>query len=90
VGLTVSGFSQVTSAQFSLAWDPAVLRYVETGSYGLKGLSSGSFGTTLSESGKLAFAWYDPAAVGATLADGTVLFTVSFEVIGQAGSVSAA
>ena len=89
VQVTVSGFRQVTSAQFSLAWDPAVLRYVGTGSYGLKGLSAGSFGTTLAESGKLAFAWYDSEAAGVTLADGTVLFTVSFEVIGKAGSVSA-
>ena len=79
----------VGSAQFSLAWDPAVLRYVGSGSYGLTGLSAGSFGTTLAESGKLAFAWYDSAAVGMTLADGTVLFTANFEVIGKAGSVSA-
>ena len=87
--VTVSGFSQVSSAQFTLAWDPAVLRYVGTGSYGARGLSAGSFGTTLTESGKLTFAWYDPEAGGVTLADGTVLFTVSFEVIGKAGSVSA-
>jgi hypothetical protein len=89
VGVTVSGFHQVTSAQFSLAWDPAVLRYVGTGSYGLAGLSAGSFGTTLAESGKLAFAWYDPAADGVTLADGRVLFSATFEVIGKVGSVSA-
>jgi hypothetical protein len=87
--VTVSGFRQVTSAQFSLAWDQAVLRYLGTGSYGLRGLSAGSFGTTLAESGKLAFAWYDPEAVGVTLVDGTVLFSASFEVIGKAGSVSA-
>jgi len=89
VEVVVSGFHAVTSAQFSLAWDPAALRYVGTGSYGLRGLAGGSFGTTLTESGKLGFAWYDPEAVGVTLADGTVLFTVSFEVIGKAGSVSA-
>ncbi len=89
VGATVSGFSQVTSAQFSLAWDPAVLRYLGTGSYGLRGLSAGSFGATLAASGKLAFAWYDPEAVGVTLADGTVLFSASFEVIGKVGNVSA-
>jgi hypothetical protein len=89
VKVTVSGFDQVTSAQFSLAWDPAVLRYAGTGSYGLKGLSDGCFGTTQTEAGKLAFAWYDPAAVGVTLGDGTALFTVTFEVIGQAGSDSA-
>jgi hypothetical protein len=89
VGVTVSGFRQVTSAQFSLAWDPAVLRYVGTRSYGLRGMSAGSFGSTLTGSGKLAFGWYDPEAVGVTLGDGTVLFSVSFEVIGKAGSVSA-
>ena len=86
--VTVSGFDQVSGAQFSLAWDPAVLRYVGTGSYGVRGLSAGSFGTTLVASGRLGFVWFDPAAVGVTLADGTVLFTVSFEVIGHAGSVS--
>ena len=89
VGVVVRGFRQVTSAQFSLAWNPAVLRYVGTGSYGLTRLSAGSFGTTLAKSGRLAFAWYDPEAVGVTLADGTVLFNVSFEAVGRTGSVSA-
>jgi hypothetical protein len=42
----------------------------------------------MTESGKLTFAWYDPETVGVTLADGTALFTASFEVIGNAGSVS--
>jgi hypothetical protein len=89
VGVNVSGFSQVCGAQFTLAWDPAVLRYGGTGSYGLTGLSAGCFGTALAESGKLGFVWYDPKVVGVTLADGTALFSVSFEVIGQPGSVSA-
>ena len=89
VEVAVSGFHAVTSAQFSLGWDPTVLRYAGTGGYGPRGLSVGSFGTQLTGSGKLAFAWYDPEAVGVTLADGAVLFTVSFEVIGSAGSVSA-
>jgi hypothetical protein len=89
VQVTASGFHQVTSAQFSLAWDPAVLRYVGTGNYGLAGLSAGSFGTAQTGSGELGFAWYDRAASGVALADGAVLFTVSFEVISKAGSVSA-
>jgi hypothetical protein len=89
VGVTVSGFSQVTSAQFTLNWDPAVLHYKGTGDFGLRGLSAGSFGTLLTESGKLTFVWFDPAAVGVTLADGTVLFTVSFEATGKVGAVSA-
>jgi hypothetical protein len=51
-------------------------------------VSAGSFGTTLAEGGKLAFAWYDPEVVGVTLADGAVLFTMSFEVSGKVGTVS--
>jgi hypothetical protein len=43
----------------------------------------------LAASGELGFAWFDPEAVGVTLANGTALFTVNFEVIGKAGSVSA-
>jgi hypothetical protein len=88
VAVAVSGFREVTSAQFTLGWDPKVLHYVGTDSYGLKGLSAGSFNTTLSEKGELAFAWYDAEAAGAALAEGTVLFSVSFEVIGQVGSIS--
>jgi hypothetical protein len=85
--VTVSGFHQVTSAQFTLAWDPAGLRYVGTGDYGVKGLWVESFGSQLTQNGKLTFLWDDSEAVGVTVADGTVLFSVSFEVIGQAGSV---
>jgi hypothetical protein len=86
VGVRVTGFSQVASAQFTLGWDPAVLRYVGVGDYGLRG---GSFGATLVESGKLMFAWYDPEAVGQSVADGTTIFSVNFDVIGEAGSVTA-
>jgi hypothetical protein len=89
VEVTVNGFHQATSAQFSLGWDPGVLRYAGTGSYGLKGLSAACFGTSSIDKGELAFAWYDPAAAGEKLPDGTVVFSVSFEVIGRAGSVSA-
>jgi hypothetical protein len=88
VEVRVSGFSQVRGAQFTLAWDPSVLRYAGTGAYGLEWLSAESFGTHLTASGKLTFVWYDPEVVGVTLADGTVLFAVNFEVIGKAGSVS--
>ena len=84
-----SGFRQVTSAQFTLAWDPGVLRYAGIGSYGLRGLSTESFGPMWVNEGKLTFAWYDPVATGVTVADGAAIFGVDFEVIGKPGSVSA-
>jgi hypothetical protein len=86
--VTASGFSQVTSAQWTLAWDPSVLRYKTTSKYGLKGIASGNFGASLAESGRLTFSWDDPDALGVTIADGSTVFAASFEVIGAGGSVS--
>jgi O-glycosyl hydrolase len=88
VEVAVNGFHRVTSVQFSLEWDPGVLRYLGTGRYGLQGLSSSCFGTTMTASGKLGVGWYDPDASGVTLPDGTGLFKVSFEVVGKPGSSS--
>jgi len=79
----------LTSAQFTLQWDPAVLRYLSVGDFGLRGLASDNFGTRLTDTGKLSFSWDDPQGTGATLPDGTTIFTVSFLVVGAAGTVSA-
>jgi len=88
VPITVSEFREVTSAQFTLAWNPEVLRFLGVEDYGLSGLSAGNFGMAKSAEGMLAFSWYEPEAAGLTLADGATIFTVSFEVTGLAGSLT--
>jgi hypothetical protein len=85
--ITVSNFLQVTSAQFTLAWDPTVLQYEGATGFGLGGVSEASFGALLAQSGNLAFSWDD--GLGVTLADHSRLFTVTFKTIGPPGSVSA-
>jgi subtilisin family serine protease len=82
------GCRQMTSAQFTLEWDPAVLRYVRTGDASLRGLTASSFGLKFVPQGRLMFAWDDPTAEGVTLADGAVMFMVEFEVVGKEGSSS--
>lgn len=89
VEVGAQGCRGLTSAQFTLSWDPAVLQYVRVDSYGLGGLSADSFGTRLVPEGKLMLAWDDPGAEGVTLANETPLFSIEFEVIGVAGSRSA-
>jgi hypothetical protein len=86
--ISVANFQKATSAQFTLQWDPAVLQYVGTGDYQLGNLGAGSFGTQATDKGRLAFSWYDSTAKGVTLADGTTVFTVSFQVLGGAATVS--
>jgi hypothetical protein len=88
VPVTVSDFRNVTSVQGTLAWDPAIIHFVGTESYGLSGLGSGNFGTTLTSTGKLVFSWDDPSAEGFTAPDGAGIFAVRFEIVGTFGSVS--
>ena len=88
VQVTVGGFSQVTSAQGTLTWDPNVLRYAGTEQHGVSGMGGGSFGTAQTAGGRLAFSWDDPSAQGVNLPDGTVMFAVRFDVIGSKGSGS--
>jgi hypothetical protein len=85
-GITTEGFTKVTSAQFTLAWDPQVLHFVETGEYGITGMAADNFGPTTDNPGELRFLWYDGETSGVTVADGTKLFAVSFDVIGSAGT----
>lgn len=89
VPVSVGGFGQVSSAQFTLSWDPAVLRYVGTGDYGLRGISDGSFGTARTGQGRLSFAWYDPRATGVTAPNGTAIFSVTFDVASSRSTGSA-
>lgn len=88
VPVSVGGFAQVTSADFTLQWDPTVLEFLGTANYGLPGLTAGSFGAAAAAAGRLTFAWFDPAAAGVTLADGSVLFTVELRYVGAARTQS--
>jgi hypothetical protein len=88
VPLRVAGFERVDAVQFTLQWDPAVLRFVGLADFGLRGLLEENFNPDLGPGGKLPFAWHDPYALGASLADGGALFAVNFEVIGNPGSAS--
>jgi hypothetical protein len=78
----------VTSAQGTLVWDPTVLKFNGLGAVALNGFSSANCNTTLADHGRLAFSWDDPDAAGVTGPDGTPVFTVSFQVVGRAGTMS--
>ena len=89
VPVAVSRFTNVTSAQFTLEWDPAVLQFQMADGFGLSGLGAGNFGTTMTNSGKLTFSWDDLNATGVSLPDGSGIFTVQFTAVGGNGASSA-
>jgi hypothetical protein len=88
VPITVSGFTEVTSFQYSLAWDPAVLQFSSVGDFGLVYLTSGTFGTTETASGTLTVAWDDVDLAGKNLPDDSSIFNMNFTAVGGQGSSS--
>jgi len=88
VPVTVNDFNGIASLQFSMQWDPAVLQFNEVTNFNLPDLNAGSFNSTQTASGQIAMAWFDDAAQGITLADGTVLFELCFTVLGVDGTSS--
>ncbi len=88
VPVTVAGFHQILSMQYSVRWDTGTLRFTDIKNFGVRGMGVKSFGTHLADEGILTFSWYDPNLRGVSLDDGKVLFELCFEVMGKAGARS--
>src|SRR5215813_2898553 len=59
--IDVSGFSTVSSFQFTLTWDPGVLSFDSEGRFAnIGGFNSGNFGIGSVSSGSLTVSWDDP------------------------------
>jgi hypothetical protein len=88
VRVTATGFSRVTSVQGTIEWDPHVIQFAATEQFGVTGFSASSFGTALVTNGTISFSWDDPASSGVSVADGSVVFALRFNVIGASGAAS--
>jgi hypothetical protein len=88
VSLRALDFTNVNSIQGTVLFDPAVVTYNSVSFYGLPGMNSTNFGTTLISSGKLTFSWMDGTLLGINMADNAALFTISFNLSGPQGSIS--
>ncbi len=88
VAVEPKGFEQILSMQYSMSWNPNVLKFKEVRNFGLNGMSVQSFGTHLTSKGFLTFSWYDPALRGFSKPDGTKLYEVCFEAVGNIGDKS--
>jgi len=87
VSVTVSGFTDVNAFQFSLRWDPNVLRFESTGSSGLPNMGS-AFDDSQKTSGRLGVLWEPGDGGSRTVSDGTTIFSVTFTALGSNGQSS--
>lgn len=89
VAITAKNFKAVVSVQYSLKWDPKVLKFKELKGFSLPGLNADSFGKHILDKGQMTHSWYDANVKGITKSDGETLYQICFEAIGNAGSKSA-
>ena len=88
VHVRVKNFKHIVTAQATVQFDPSVVTYSSVSQSAIASLTAGNFGTTTAAAGKVSFSWFDPTLAGVTLADGTILFAVNFNVIGTGGQFS--
>jgi hypothetical protein len=83
----VDDFDNIRNMQFSFSWNPAVLKYVSTGMYDLKGLSQASFSNNNQTSVNLSWNTGDNSVV--SVPDNHKIFQICFELIGDCDTKSA-
>jgi len=84
VSITVQNFIDVTSAGFTLTYDPSVIEYGQIRNANLPGLSGSSF--NLVSPGELRFSWSSTTGSGLDRSDGATIFDVCFTVVGANGT----
>lgn len=88
IDLKVSNFKDILSMQFSLNWDPTVMRLTRLfqSSSPLPAYTISNNFFALNGGGVIRSFWVEPNDQGQTLADGTVLCTMCFKAVGLPGA----
>lgn len=86
---TVKDFKKIAGMQFAIDWDPSCMQLIDDGiiipaNKPVPGLNSGKFNP--SGNGCLIVLWDDATGEGVTVPDETVIFSLSFKVLGNLGS----
>ena len=88
----VEDFTNVGAMQFSMEWDPSVLQFSHVQSFNpaLTGFDQSAFNTSsaLTSIGRTTVSWADLSFMGVSIPDGTSIFQICFDVIGDFGQSS--
>ncbi len=85
LGVSVLDFRAIPilSMQYSILWDPKILRLEKVESLNFPGLSPENFGMSVIDRGHLTFVWIDSNLNGIQLRNGDELYRLCFEAIGD-------
>jgi hypothetical protein len=88
VSIKADGFTNMAVLEGTIEWDTLGLEFVEVREFGLENLGEDNFGRPNGTRDKIAFSWTEAANEGQSAPNGTVLFKLVFEVIGESGDSS--
>jgi hypothetical protein len=86
--VTVNDFDEIISMQYTLAWDPKVLKFSKLQKFELPMFGMENFGTHLVAEGMLTSVWIDMSLEGISRSPGYPIYEICFDVIGQPGTSS--
>ncbi len=90
VNFTVSNFTDLVGMQFSINWDPAVLAFSSLSNVNtsVRDFDQDAFNLDprFTDGGNIVVSWFDFGAEPNSLPNGTILFTVTFDIVGSSGS----
>ncbi|MCB0707534.1 MAG: hypothetical protein KDC34_19600, partial [Saprospiraceae bacterium] len=87
VPVTVQNFTDIVSMQYSINYNSSILSYTGSGNYGLPGMVASNVGNP--SPGNVTVSWLaNDVVAGQSVADGTTIFQICFDVIGSGGAVS--
>lgn len=86
IAIKVNNFTDVITYQASINWDATLMAFREVGAFGLPYFDSNDFGTDAADQGHVRFLWEPEDATTRTLADSSVLFSATFEILSDGQS----
>ncbi len=88
IDITVAGFQNLLSMQYTVRWDKNVLDFMELKNFSLPGMDANNFGTNHVKDGVLTALWIENALKGITIADGSPIYQICYKVKGKSGEHS--
>ncbi|MEO0340529.1 MAG: cohesin domain-containing protein, partial [Bacteroidota bacterium] len=91
LGVSVNDFTDLSSVEFTIDYDPQLLTFTEVKDFNLSGLSSSDFdlpGQGGNAAGSIVMSWADMGSNGISVADGTVIFQTCFQAGASNGTSS--
>lgn len=88
VSFTTKDFINIATAEGSISWDPAKLRFDSISNYNTTlGFSAGNINPNSTSSGSLNFSWFDNNAAGITLSNNAIIFKLYFTPLVSSGVI---